>query len=69
LVFVEVKYRTSAAFGDPALAVNSAKIRKIEKTAKHYMLINKLPVDTPCRIDVIAITGNIIDHYTNITGF
>ena len=69
LVFIEVKYRTSAAFGDPALAVNAGKIAKIVKTAKHYMLVHKLPIDTPCRIDVIAITGTLIDHYKNVTGY
>ena len=69
LVFVEVKYRSSAAFGDPKLAVNAAKIKKIEQTAKHYMLVNKIMPDTPCRIDVIAITGDYIEHLKNVTGY
>jgi putative endonuclease len=38
LVFVEVKTRSSAAFGAPRDAVTAAKRRKLARSASHYML-------------------------------
>ena len=42
LVFVEVKSRTNEKYGTPALAVNYYKQKNIIKTAKHYIMENKL---------------------------
>ena len=66
---MEVKYRSSRSFGDPALAVTPAKLQKIVKTAKHFMLVRKIPIETTCSIDVISITGDLIEHYKNVTGY
>ncbi len=54
LVFVEVKCRTTTAFGLPFEAVNGAKLRQIAKAAEIYQFQNNnLPPRT--RIDVISI--------------
>lgn len=60
LVFVEVKYRSSASFGDPAEAVTAKKQEKIRKTARYYLCTHQLSEDTPCRFDVAAILGSQI---------
>ena len=64
LVFVEVKYRTSAQFGLPSEAVNYYKIQKIQKTAILYLQTNKLE-DAEIRFDVIDILGEEITHIKN----
>ena len=60
LVFIEVKYRSTDAFGYPEEAVTLKKQRTIVGTARYYMLKNGYPPETPCRFDVVAITGEKI---------
>lgn len=55
LVFVEVKTRTSQAFGAPELAVNPRKQRRMVKAALGYLKYKKLH-QMPCRFDVVAIS-------------
>lgn len=57
IVFVEVKARTSGAFGNPAEAVDEHKQEKIRKVAALYLLQLKQP-NANCRFDVISILGN-----------
>lgn len=58
LVFVEVKYRGSSAFGGSISAVSKAKQQKIRKTAAFYLQQFGLnEYNTPCRFDVIALQG------------
>lgn len=57
LVFVEVKYRVSNAFGGAAAAVTASKQKKLIRTAKWYLQQHKLN-DAACRFDVIAIEGH-----------
>ena len=54
LVFIEVKTRTSTAFGPPQLAVNSAKQMQLSKVAL-YFLKEKSLEDVKARFDVVAI--------------
>ncbi len=54
LVFVEVKMRSSDAFGDPLLAITPTKQRAMRKTAEGYLYVNKI-YDTECRFDIITI--------------
>ncbi|MDE7211440.1 MAG: YraN family protein [Lachnospiraceae bacterium] len=68
LVFVEVKYRKNNASGYPEEAVTPAKQRAIVRTARYYMLRNKYPEMTPCRFDVVAITGMEIRLIQNAFG-
>ncbi len=60
LVFVEVKYRSGASFGDPAEAVTAKKQERIRKTARYYLCARQLSEDTPCRFDVAAVLGSQI---------
>ncbi len=57
LVFVEVRYRSSERFGGAVASINHAKQRKLVATAQHY-LQRRHRQDTPCRFDVIAISGS-----------
>jgi putative endonuclease len=56
LVFVEVKYRQSGEFGNPVLAVNKDKQRRIIKTARYYLAHAHPPEFTWCRFDVMGLT-------------
>ncbi len=54
VVFVEVKTRSSAAFGDPAEAVSWAKVRKLRTLAGVWL--REHPSDgSPLRFDVISV--------------
>lgn len=55
IVFVEVKTRTSDAYGAPELAVDSRKQARMIKAALAYLKSRKLH-QMPCRFDVVAIT-------------
>ncbi|MCW8832459.1 MAG: YraN family protein [Colwellia sp.] len=60
LVFVEVKYRKSDHFGGAIAAVSLAKQQKIKHCATFYLHKTNLnEYNTPCRFDVIALTGEI----------
>jgi putative endonuclease len=54
LVFVEVKTRAGATFGDGAAAVTPYKQRRVANMAGDYLARRRL-VDEPCRFDVVAI--------------
>jgi putative endonuclease len=59
-VFVEVKYRKNNDFGGAIAAVSYQKQQKIRHCVTFYL--HKLGLNeynTPCRCDVIALTGNI----------
>ena len=58
LVFIEVKYRKTGAYGDPAEAVDARKQARILRTARYYMTRYHISEDTPCRFDVVAVLGS-----------
>lgn len=62
LVFVEVKYRASGRMGNPLEAVDVKKQKIIIRTAQHFMLKHGYGEDTPCRFDVVGITGEKIEY-------
>jgi putative endonuclease len=67
VVFVEVKTRTSDAYGAPELAVNPRKQLRMIKAALGYIKYKKLH-QMPCRFDVVAITaadGNQVELIQN----
>lgn len=67
LVFVEVKTRTSDAFGSPELSVNPRKQQRMIKAALAYIKHKRLH-QMPCRFDVVAIshaTEKEIEHIRN----
>ena len=53
LVFVEVRLRSSAAFGGAAASITATKRRRIARAAKHYL--GKLGHEPPCRFDAILL--------------
>ena len=55
-IFIEVKYRTGRTAGDPTSAVDGKKQKKISKTADYYRMLHQIPMDVPCRFDVVAET-------------
>ena len=56
VVFVEVKTRTTDAYGAPELAVDGRKQERMVKAALGYLRNKKLH-QLPCRFDVVAISG------------
>lgn len=56
LVFVEVRFRRSSHFGDPAETVDLRKQRRLAAAAQHYL--QAYPSVLPCRFDVVAISGS-----------
>lgn len=69
LVFVEVKTRTSRAFGLPEEAINKRKIDHIVRASRYYRTVRKnLPQSE--RIDVVALEmgdNPRIELFRNIT--
>ncbi len=57
LVFVEVKSRADAEYGDPLEAVTPYKQRKIGQVARGFMAQHRIE-DRSCRFDVVGIRGN-----------
>lgn len=55
LVFVEVRARSSNAFGGAAASITAAKRAKLTRTALHY--ITGLVSDPPCRFDAVLLSG------------
>lgn len=64
IVFIEVKARTSDAFGQPFEAVNHRKQEKLKKIALYYLKHNKIELQV--RFDVVSIISkngkNEINH-------
>ena len=56
VVFVEVKTRTTDAYGAPELAVDRRKQERMVKAALGYLKRRNLH-QMPCRFDVVAISG------------
>ena len=58
LVFVEVRYRSSNAFGGGVASVDAGKQRRLVRAAQAYLLRHPRHADAPCRFDVIAASGD-----------
>jgi putative endonuclease len=55
LSFIEVKTRSSDAFGQPIDSVDKAKQRRLVRLAKYYLYKKKANDALPCRFDVVSI--------------
>ena len=65
IVFIEVKSRSTLAFGRPSEAVDRRKQEKIKSVAMLYLIANKL-TESQSRMDVIEMIGdNEINHIIN----
>ena len=69
IVFIEVKTRRSARYGTPEEAVDHRKLKKIEKTALHWLQENR-KTNMHWRIDVLSLELGKemkITHLKNVT--
>ena len=64
LVFVEVKYRSSSAFGDASFAVTYQKQKRLKLAAQTYLKQHHCN-QAHCRFDVVSITGHEIQWIKN----
>lgn len=55
LVFVEVRYRKTDTYGSAVESVTSSKQNRLIAAAKHFL--QKNGYDSPCRFDVVGISG------------
>lgn len=58
LVFVEVRYRATAAFGGGAASVDARKRRRLIHAAQAFLLRHPCHADAPCRFDVVEASGD-----------
>lgn len=58
LVFVEVRYRRSSAFGGGAASVDSAKRRRLVLAAQSFLAEHREYARSPCRFDVVEAAGD-----------
>ncbi len=57
LVFIEVRARSTIAFGGAAASVTYSKQQKLIKTASYYLQAFKLQDKQPSRFDVVSLDG------------
>lgn len=57
LVFVEVRSRNNENFGSAAESITRAKQLRVIQAARHFLQVKSEWANTPCRFDVVAITG------------
>ena len=61
LVFVEVRFRRSAAFGDASESVEARKQQRLVHAAELYLAAHPAHARRPCRFDVVAFDGERLD--------
>ena len=61
LVFVEVRYRSDRRHGTAAETVSVPKQRRFAAAARRYLQQHPAAARSPCRFDVVAITGEQVD--------
>ena len=57
VVFVEVRYRQSQAFGGGAASVDIGKRRRLVHAAQRFLQDHPALADAPCRFDVVDAQG------------
>ena len=55
LLFVEVKFRRSNAFGGAAYSITPAKLAKLQRSAEYYLQTQH--INPPCRLDAVLLQG------------
>jgi putative endonuclease len=58
VVFVEVRYRRSARFGDGAASIDARKRRRLVLAARQFLARRRDLQDAPCRFDVVDASGD-----------
>ena len=67
LVFVEVRARASSSHGTPLETVVDVKRRRLVRAAGIY-LHTRRKTDAACRFDVVAISGDVVEHVEDAFG-
>jgi putative endonuclease len=67
VVFVEVRARASSSHGTPLETVVDLKRRRLVRAAAIYLHVKKRE-DAACRFDVIAISGDDLEHVEDAFG-
>ncbi len=65
IVFIEVKGAKDISFGYPAYKVDTRKLNKIKDCIKEFLNKQKHPV-AGCRIDVLIVVGDTIEHIKDV---
>jgi putative endonuclease len=67
--FIEVKTRQSSHFGHPEEAVQRKKMRRIIRTAQHYLVVHNLYDKVEIRFDVLSLvkkdTTFTVEYFEN----
>ena len=58
VVFVEVRYRRSARFGDGAASIDARKRRRLVLAARQFLARHRQYHEAPCRFDVVDASGD-----------
>jgi putative endonuclease len=58
VVFVEVRYRSHAGFGDGAISIDAHKRRRLVHAAQLFLASHRALADAPCRFDVVLADGD-----------
>lgn len=65
LVFIEVRFRAGENYEAALASIHPGKLKKIFRTADHYLLKNHLQGNVPCRFDVVIVTGSLREPIIN----
>lgn len=66
IVFVEVRYRKNQSYGGALESIDHRKKRKLRAAAEHYLQRRRIGADSPCRFDVVLITGTMNNSAENV---
>lgn len=67
IVFVEVKFRRTRAFGGAAHSITASKLAKLQKSIAYYLQTHH--INQPCRLDAVLLQGTAAPEWLiNITG-
>ena len=65
LVFIEVKSRYTAQYGDPTQAVNLHKLKSMQSVASYYC--KTIAYQGDYRFDIITVIKGRVAHFQNVT--
>lgn len=61
VIFVEVRYRRSNAYGGAAASIGRDKQRRLQHAAAMFLALHPRLGQLPCRFDVVTFTGTAAD--------